>query len=450
MIKEQVRGAILSKASSFLGESESNTSSALGAALPAILGSVINKGSSPSGASDLFDMIQNDGHDGGIFDSIGDMFGSANQMSGMLNQGSGLLSMLLGDKLGGVLDLITSFSGIKKGSSSSLMNLLAPMVMGMIGKTVKNQGLNAGSLLDFLVGQKKHVAAAAPAGMNDLLGFADFGDGLGDAMDIISETVDSAKEEISEAAAEVGNELEEDQGGYGKFLPWIIGLLAVLALVYMLRGCGGAVGDAADSVTSAADAATETVAEAAEGAASAASDVASGAADIAGNIAEGAVNLTADAINALAEAAKSTLNGIEWVSGEIGEGVSKFLAAGNMEVGKRFTFNELTFGSGSASISEATEREVERLATVLQAYPNVTIKVDGHTDNTGDAAANKTLSLNRAEAVRAYLASQSVHPDRVATEGFGSERPIASNDTEEGRTKNRRIEVTISGYNFGK
>ncbi|HVI85061.1 MAG TPA: OmpA family protein [bacterium] len=69
--------------------------------------------------------------------------------------------------------------------------------------------------------------------------------------------------------------------------------------------------------------------------------------------------------------------------------------------------------------------------------------MDGYTDNTGDAAANKKLSLDRANAVKDLLMKGGVEESRMTTQGFGQDNPIASNDTEEGKAKNRRLELVV-------
>ena len=89
--------------------------------------------------------------------------------------------------------------------------------------------------------------------------------------------------------------------------------------------------------------------------------------------------------------------------------------------------------------------QVNNLAEVLKAYPSVTIKVEGHTDNTGNADANKSLSAQRALSVKSALAAQNVQVGRVKAEGFGQTSPVADNATEEGRAANRRVSVRITG-----
>ena len=84
------------------------------------------------------------------------------------------------------------------------------------------------------------------------------------------------------------------------------------------------------------------------------------------------------------------------------------------------------------------------MASILKAYPNAQVELVGYTDNTGAPDANQTLSQNRADAVKAILVNQGVSGDRITTRGLGQDHPIASNDTEEGKLKNRRTELTVN------
>jgi outer membrane protein OmpA-like peptidoglycan-associated protein len=83
---------------------------------------------------------------------------------------------------------------------------------------------------------------------------------------------------------------------------------------------------------------------------------------------------------------------------------------------------------------------LDKVVAVLKDNPTVTIEVQGHTDNKGTAAYNKKLSDERAAAVVVYLVKKGVAKDRLTSKGYGLEQPIASNDTDEGRSKNRRVE----------
>jgi outer membrane protein OmpA-like peptidoglycan-associated protein len=84
------------------------------------------------------------------------------------------------------------------------------------------------------------------------------------------------------------------------------------------------------------------------------------------------------------------------------------------------------------------------VAQTLNAYPSTFIDVSGHTDSIGTDAVNQRLSEQRANAVADYLTYQGINRARIATRGYGKQFPIASNDTEEGRAKNRRVEIKLS------
>jgi outer membrane protein OmpA-like peptidoglycan-associated protein len=109
-----------------------------------------------------------------------------------------------------------------------------------------------------------------------------------------------------------------------------------------------------------------------------------------------------------------------------------------------FTFDRLTFKTGSAEIDmEKSAAQLENIHRILQAFPTVQLKIGGYTDNTGSDETNMALSQARAEAVVAAVAALGSAPDRMNAEGYGAQFPVASNDTEEGRAQNRRIDVRV-------
>jgi outer membrane protein OmpA-like peptidoglycan-associated protein len=103
----------------------------------------------------------------------------------------------------------------------------------------------------------------------------------------------------------------------------------------------------------------------------------------------------------------------------------------------------INFETGSATLTANSRYEVDYAAELMKEYPDLTFELGGHTDDTGDAAMNTELSKARAEAVRAELVAMGVSPERLTAVGYGATRPIADNDTEEGRAQNRRTELKI-------
>jgi outer membrane protein OmpA-like peptidoglycan-associated protein len=103
----------------------------------------------------------------------------------------------------------------------------------------------------------------------------------------------------------------------------------------------------------------------------------------------------------------------------------------------------LEFETDSERIVPTTRAILDDVAGGLAASSATRIKVIGHTDSTGDAQANRDLSLRRAEAVKAYLVEKGVPAGRIETAGMGADQPLAPNDTEEGRKQNRRTEILV-------
>ncbi len=113
------------------------------------------------------------------------------------------------------------------------------------------------------------------------------------------------------------------------------------------------------------------------------------------------------------------------------------------ESGVVVTLGDVLFASGQAELVEGGRSSLEEVVDLLQTEPDKKIRVEGHTDSSGDAAANLLLSEKRAQAVRDSLISLGVDAERVTAMGMGEDFPIASNDTEEGRARNRRVDVIL-------
>lgn len=124
--------------------------------------------------------------------------------------------------------------------------------------------------------------------------------------------------------------------------------------------------------------------------------------------------------------------------------LANYLSNGNnSDLPKSFVFDHLNFDSATVNLTPGSKATVDDLVTILRACPNAQVQLVGHTDNTGDPAANMTLSQNRATAVKDMLVTDGISADRITTAGFGQDKPIASNDTDDGRARNRRTELIV-------
>ena len=105
----------------------------------------------------------------------------------------------------------------------------------------------------------------------------------------------------------------------------------------------------------------------------------------------------------------------------------------------------IQFDTDKADIKPEYNDRLKEVADFMNTYPQTTTVIEGHTDSVGKPKYNQTLSQRRADSVRAYLIKNfNINPDRISTKGYGEDKPIASNDTEEGRSQNRRIQATFN------
>jgi outer membrane protein OmpA-like peptidoglycan-associated protein len=103
------------------------------------------------------------------------------------------------------------------------------------------------------------------------------------------------------------------------------------------------------------------------------------------------------------------------------------------------------FATGRAELSAAARESLSRFAGIVASYPDIQFSVEGHTDNTGSVTTNEELSVRRALAVRDYLIAQGIGVARIDARGFAATQPIADNATSEGRARNRRVEIVLTG-----
>lgn len=133
-----------------------------------------------------------------------------------------------------------------------------------------------------------------------------------------------------------------------------------------------------------------------------------------------------------------TQDGLQHVQRDFGD-------AAMTDRGIMVTFDsDVLFPLNSSYLTDKAKGEIDKLVELLGDYPDASLIVDGHTDATGTEGYNQWLSEKRAESVKKYMADHGVAADRITTNGYGQAKPVAANDTKEGRQQNRRVEVTIA------
>jgi outer membrane protein OmpA-like peptidoglycan-associated protein len=461
LINEHISPDVIATLSGFLGESPKNTTSALSNAIPSILAGLVHKSSDSQGASALFDLLGQGSHDGGILDNLVTAFAGGEGTSKLLSTGSTLLTSILGNKAEGVANLVANASGMSKTSSNSLLGLLAPMILGVLGKTVNAQGINsAAGLASLLASQSGFLKNFLPAGLSSILG--------------LPALAQTGKSPGMSAPPVLG----EESGGFGKWLPWLL-LPVILALGWGLlkyfklppltppesntqqattpatpEQLGPAVTAPKVETPATPPAKVETPpapapkveapsapaptvetpatpAPAAEAPKVSAPEVVAPVVEKIGNFFEKTLS-SGFAIKASKDGIENKLIG--------------FLDDKGRAIDKKtwFTMNGILFDTAKASLRPESDVQLKNIAEIMKAFPAVKIKIGGYTDNVGQPKSNVKLSAERANAVKNALVSAGIDAARLAAEGFGSAHPVADNKSEAGRQQNRRIDVQVT------
>lgn len=116
-----------------------------------------------------------------------------------------------------------------------------------------------------------------------------------------------------------------------------------------------------------------------------------------------------------------------------------------VEMGKSYKMNDIYYETNSAELTESSKKVLDEFIIFLSENPNITVDIEGHTDNVGSDYDNLVLSQNRAKSVYEYLVANGISASRLGWKGYGESRPVATNDTEQGRALNRRTEFVITG-----
>ena len=111
--------------------------------------------------------------------------------------------------------------------------------------------------------------------------------------------------------------------------------------------------------------------------------------------------------------------------------------------------SDVLFDTGSYTLKPGAREKLAKISGILLAHPGLTLQIEGHTDSVGTDDYNQQLSERRADSVRDFLAEQGVSASSITARGFGKTQPVATNDTADGRQRNRRVELVVNGAAIG-
>ena len=168
LVTDEFRGDNLNRVASAIGETPAKTQAALAGAIPALLAGISTKVSTTNGAVEVFDVLRSNNLDTNQFATAATALAAPNGISGLTAMGPSLLRAVLGDRVGGLTDGLASFAGINRASSGSLLSLLLPIILALVGRRAGALGGGAAGLMTLFKGQ--NFLQDIPSGMAGVLG----------------------------------------------------------------------------------------------------------------------------------------------------------------------------------------------------------------------------------------------------------------------------------------
>jgi OOP family OmpA-OmpF porin len=367
-----------------LGEPEPSIVRGMQASIAAILSSVADKAGNPSEVQQLLDHASN---------TCGDVSWSmvaravSDSNSPVIACGLRLLPSLFGSEETTIMNALSRETGLRSISTSTLMAMAAPMVMSFLSRRAREIGIDG--LCRALQQESSDLREALPPGLREM-----FEAGTTGSHTVSPVVAQSVRKESSNT-------------------PWLaaLGIAALVpAVIWVFNHTRRpAIGEYSSMST-------------------------------------GSASRVAPDLGSFVT--RRLPNGVELKAPENGveSQLLAFLQDPRRSVSEnaRFDFDRLVFDAGSTRLQPASQEQIDNIAAILKAYPDVRMRVEGYTDNVGSSSQNLKLSQGRADAVVSELVEQGIPPDHLAAESYGDQYAIADNSTEEGRARNRRVSMRVT------
>ena len=468
MAKGYLTDAAVSRVSGSFNENPEGIQKALTGALPVFLAGLISRSGSSEGTGMLTGLVERfmAGSPASTTPGTNDP-----DTDTLMSKGSGLVDSVFGSGSNLVSGAIAQFSGVKPESATGIMSMAGSIITGLLGRQLmQGGGVTTNGLTSLLSDQRGAVASAMPSGLSSLMsaipGMGALGGMLGGVSGAAGSAITGATNAMGSAMAGAtgaassafgdgkkpvtpayGNQVNDQSKGFN-FWPWLLAALAIGLLLYFMRGCG----DNSEGTTTTSDTTSAAMPDATANLDSAATSVGA-VVDSAGSsiasVADSAGSMLANAAAALGTFGTRKLpDGIELniPANGIENRLIAFIEDQSKAVDKTtwFNFDRLLYETSSAKLKPESREQLQNIAAILKAYPAVNLKIGGYTDNTGNAADNKKLSGQRADAALYELVRLGTSKDRLEAEGYGQQFPVAPNNTEAGRAQNRRTAIRVT------
>lgn len=434
-VKGVVTNAIVDKAASALGIESGMAKSALKMFLPAIIGGVINKGSTEKGAGGLLDLFKNGGFGDDNLGDISGVLGDVDKRSSWLETGGDLLGSIFGNNQSGVLEMLLKATGISKGKGSTLLAFLAPLVINKLAGLVKSKGMNAAGLSSYLNEQKGDVMGLVP-GLSSMLG--------------------GSASTASNLTSSGGSTSSSNSGG-GGLLKWLLPLLiAAIAIWFFTKdGCNKTeiedstkleestststpkVSDSktVESTSTTTSTSAETSTQAVDPSTfnfNDKNDILSGS----GAVVHPAGTYNVDAKGNLVDANGRLISAVSSLNATFASRLKSIMEEINLEkmklmfsnmiskkegAGNSYALSQVEFKDDGHLIKNFSKAEVEGLAAALKANVKGKIEVHVHSDDGKDKKASEKLTDMRANVIRDMLVTLGVDKGQIKAVGKAME-----------------------------
>lgn len=410
---DSVRGYLtpdlIDRTSSHLGEPTSSINKALTAAVPGVFGMFMSRAERGDAQGLLHDAHEAD--DNNVLSNPQRLISGSS--GSFLSGGIDRLQSMFGGNAGGLISSIANFAGIRTSSAQGLLSILTPLGLGVLGRHARENNLSAQGLTSYLSSQRSSIMGALPSGFS-----------LGSLFGSREERT-SVREDDNTSRAQGVETVREPRKT--NWVPLLLLGLGVIALLWFLARRGSD-NDRENTVAGASTPMTTTTT----------TDTHAARATVPTDNTAGRERTNVRLANG------QELNAFR---GGVEDQLVTCLNEAGCAAGKDqwYDFDNINFETGSAQLTAASQQQVQNIATILNAYPKAKIKIGGYTDKTGNAAANKRLSQQRADAVkRAIIAAGAKANQIVGAEGYGSEfAKVDASASDAERKKDRRIAVQL-------